>query len=342
MKKLWMLGVGAMLLPLAGCNRRMEWSPVDMWNRSRYKPLEPEPFFANGSSTQAPVPGTVARGQLHTDELMYQGRVRGSGVAPLTVQGDGTTLSSRGSTGGSNSSVGSANGMTSNGMTTNSQGGSNVASSGLTSGDNGLGNAATLATTLPFPVTFSVLKRGEERYNTYCAPCHSRAGDGQGMIVERGFSKPPSFHIQRLRKAPVGHYFDVITHGYGAMYPYASRVETRDRWAIIAYIRLLQARSAKYGTDMPQTEGGPGLPIYKGGRPDELPRDLTTEKTKNSEHNENASLQPTNNVNDSSVKSTVHPNGLEGSTKTGSSVESGTNSQARSTQPSAAAKGGAR
>ena len=263
MKRLWMLGLGAMLLPLSGCNRRMEWSPVDMWNRSRFKPLEAEPFFANGSSTQAPVPGTVARGQLRIDEPLYQGRVRGSGVPPLSVVGDSRELN-----------------------TISRSGGGNGVDRPL--GDNGLGTSPTLATTFPFPVTYSVLKRGEQRFNVYCSPCHSRVGDGHGMIVERGFPSPPSFHIQRLRKAPVGHYFDVITHGYGAMYPYASRVEVRDRWAIIAYIRLLQERSAKYGIEGPQREGGPGLPVFKGGKAELLPGEI---EARGSEHGEHGSSE---------------------------------------------------
>lgn len=97
-----------------------------------------------------------------------------------------------------------------------------------------------LATTFPFTITRALLTRGQERYNIYCSPCHGLAGDGQGMIVQRGFSPPPSLHIQRLRDAPVGYFFDVITNGFGRMYSYAGRVGPEDRWAIIAYIRALQ------------------------------------------------------------------------------------------------------
>lgn len=92
----------------------------------------------------------------------------------------------------------------------------------------------------PRPVTAALLTRGRERYDIYCAPCHSPVGDGDGMIVRRGFPAPPSFHTARLRRAPDGHFFRVITHGYGAMYPYADRVSPDDRWAIVAYIRALQ------------------------------------------------------------------------------------------------------
>jgi hypothetical protein len=97
-----------------------------------------------------------------------------------------------------------------------------------------------LATTLPFPSTRDLLLRGQERYNIFCSPCHSRLGDGAGMIVQRGFKRPPSFHEPRLREAPIGHFFDVITNGYGAMTEYAYRIPVRDRWAIAAYLRALQ------------------------------------------------------------------------------------------------------
>ncbi|HTM87901.1 MAG TPA: cytochrome c [Terriglobales bacterium] len=93
---------------------------------------------------------------------------------------------------------------------------------------------------MPFPATKEVLERGRERYNIYCAPCHSRLGDGNGMIVQRGYRRPPSYHIDRLRNAPLGHFFDVITNGFGAMPDYAEQIPARDRWAIIAYIRALQ------------------------------------------------------------------------------------------------------
>jgi cbb3-type cytochrome c oxidase subunit III len=92
----------------------------------------------------------------------------------------------------------------------------------------------------PFPVTRAVLERGRERYEIFCSPCHDRAGTGRGMVVQRGFKPPPSFHQDRLRNAAPGHFFDVITHGFGAMYAYAARVPPRDRWAITAYIRALQ------------------------------------------------------------------------------------------------------
>ena len=98
-----------------------------------------------------------------------------------------------------------------------------------------------LATTFPFEITADVLERGRERYNIFCTPCHDYTGSGQGMAVRRGFrSPPPSFHSDRLREAPDGHFFDVISNGFGAMNDYSVQVKPRDRWAIVAYIRVLQ------------------------------------------------------------------------------------------------------
>ena len=111
-----------------------------------------------------------------------------------------------------------------------------------------------LADTFPFPVTMEVLERGQERYDIYCAPCHGYAGYGDGMIVQRGFSPPPSFHEDRLRAAPVGYYFDVITNGFGAMYSYRSRIRPDDRWAIIAYVRALQYSQNAPVADLNQEE----------------------------------------------------------------------------------------
>jgi len=95
-------------------------------------------------------------------------------------------------------------------------------------------------TNFPFPITKEIVERGRDRFNIYCAVCHDRLGTGNGMVVQRGFRRPPSYYAERLRKEPVGHYFDVITNGFGAMSGYAPQVKVRDRWAIIAYIRALQ------------------------------------------------------------------------------------------------------
>ena len=108
----------------------------------------------------------------------------------------------------------------------------------------------------PFPVTRAVLDRGQERFNIYCAPCHDRLGNGHGMIAQRGFNHPPpqSYHIDRLRQAPVGYFFDVITNGVGAMPDYAAQIEPRDRWAIVAYVRVLQLSQNATLDDVPPAE----------------------------------------------------------------------------------------
>ncbi|HWP46715.1 MAG TPA: cytochrome c [Candidatus Limnocylindrales bacterium] len=108
--------------------------------------------------------------------------------------------------------------------------------------------------TFPFPVTWTVLERGQERYNIFCSPCHDRTGSGNGMIVRRGYTPPPSFHQDRLREAPVGYFFDVITNGFGAMPDYATQIPPRDRWAIIAYIRALQLSQHARLEDIPAEE----------------------------------------------------------------------------------------
>ena len=162
---------------------------LDMHIQPKYKGLEPSSFFNDGRSERPVVPGTVARGQLRTDELFYTGKI--------------------------------------NGQITN---------------------------VFPFPITKKDLERGQQRFNVYCSPCHDYAGTGDGMIVQRGFPPPPSYHIERLMKAPVGHFFDVMTNGYGTMYSYAARVSPRDRWCIAAYIRALQLSQDATAKDVPPKE----------------------------------------------------------------------------------------
>ncbi len=114
---------------------------------------------------------------------------------------------------------------------------------------------------MPFPVTREVLERGQERFNIYCAPCHSRVGDGNGFVPSRGFSrKPPSFHIVRLQKAPIGYIFDVITNGFGIMPDYASQIPAQDRWNIIAYVRALQLSQNATQSDVPAGQKIPSEP----------------------------------------------------------------------------------
>jgi hypothetical protein len=118
---------------------------------------------------------------------------------------------------------------------------------------------------MPFPVTEDVLARGRERFNIYCSPCHSRLGDGNGMIVQRGFRTPPSYHTERLRKAPLGYFFDVMTNGFGAMPEYASQIPPRDRWTIVAYIRALQLSQEAAMSDVPPGQKVPSEPpVFRG------------------------------------------------------------------------------
>jgi mono/diheme cytochrome c family protein len=104
----------------------------------------------------------------------------------------------------------------------------------------------------PIPITAATLARGRERFNIYCTPCHDYTGSGNGMIVRRGYRRPPSYHIDRLRTAPNGHFYDVISNGFGAMPDYAAQIAPADRWAIVAYVRALQfSQNAKIG-DVPE------------------------------------------------------------------------------------------
>ena len=103
----------------------------------------------------------------------------------------------------------------------------------------------------PPPVDAQFVARGQERYGIFCSPCHGMSGSGDGMVVRRGFPAPPSYHSAKLRAAPAQHFFDVITRGYGVMYSYASRIEPRDRWAIVAYIRALQESQNAKLADVP-------------------------------------------------------------------------------------------
>ena len=120
----------------------------------------------------------------------------------------------------------------------------------------GIGTDGKWVSKIPMPVSLNLLRRGQDRFKIYCTPCHGQLGNGEGMIAHRGFQlrRPVgNYHTERLRNLPVGHFYDVITNGYGAMYSYASRVEPQDRWAIVAYIRALQlSQNAKPGDVDPE------------------------------------------------------------------------------------------
>jgi mono/diheme cytochrome c family protein len=112
------------------------------------------------------------------------------------------------------------------------------------------------AETFPTPVTAQMLARGRDRFNVFCAPCHGKTGEGNGMIVQRGFRQPPSYHEERLRNAPVGYFFDVMTHGFGAMQDYAAQLPVSDRWAVAAYMRALQLSQRATVDDVPAARRG--------------------------------------------------------------------------------------
>ena len=111
-----------------------------------------------------------------------------------------------------------------------------------------------LADSFPMPITEELMRRGQDRYQVFCSPCHGGSGQGNGMIVQRGFRAPPSYHEERMRTAPVGYFFDVMTHGFGAMQDYASQISVPDRWYIAAYIRALQLSQNASIDDVPQGE----------------------------------------------------------------------------------------
>ena len=176
-----------------------------MQDQPKAKPFRSSSFFKDGLSSRRPVEGTVARGWLREDKELYTGKKAGA-TAPT---GPAAT----------------------------------------TPAPNPSAPQVTAAypddvDKFPFPITQKILDRGQERFDIFCSVCHGLTGNADGMIVRRGFRKPPSYHEQRLREAPVGHFFDVATNGWGAMPSYASQVPVEDRWAIIAYIRALQLSQA--------------------------------------------------------------------------------------------------
>ena len=127
------------------------------------------------------------------------------------------------------------------------------------------------ATVFPFAITRADLDRGQERFNIYCSPCHGRTGEGNGMVVQRGYRQAANYHIDRLRKAPLGYFFDVITNGFGAMPDYRAQIPVDDRWRIIAYVRTLQLSYAATTTDVPAAE----LEQLKSGVPAGSPAPAT-------------------------------------------------------------------
>jgi mono/diheme cytochrome c family protein len=211
---------------------------MDMQDQPRYEVYEASRSFDDGLSSRPLVAGTVPRGYLREDKLLYTGKGGGAQSGQLNTQAGGTTQAVMQTS--TPNLQGGTNGQLPGGGDTNVRGnaGGNV---GQRQGETSGGAAAEQdATMFPFPITSQVLTRGQERFQIYCAMCHGATGYGDGMIVRRGFRRPPSYHTDQLRQAPVGHFFDVITNGWGAMPDYAAQIPVQDRWAIIAYVRALQ------------------------------------------------------------------------------------------------------
>lgn len=177
----------------------------DMQDQPKMKPYRGTTFFADGLSSRQPIEGTVARGQLRSDTEYFTGK---------KAKAPGATATATPAT---------------------------QQTAGAQAPPNAQANSfPDDVDTFPFPVTEEVVIRGHQRYDIFCSVCHGLTGNGDGMIVRRGYRRAASFNDDRLRQAPVGHFFDAMTNGWGAMPSYASQIPVQDRWAIVAYIRALQ------------------------------------------------------------------------------------------------------
>ncbi len=176
----------------------------DMQDQPKMKPYRGTTFFRDGLSARPPVEGTVARGFLRADTAYFTGKKTKTPGAPQSAPTPAGPQPTAGSS---------------------------------TTAQNAFPDDVDV---FPFPIDEETVKRGRQRYDIFCAVCHGQTGYGDGMIVRRGFRRAASFHDDRLRQAPVGHFFDAVTNGWGAMPSYASQIPVQDRWAIISYIRALQ------------------------------------------------------------------------------------------------------
>ncbi|HYY56525.1 MAG TPA: cytochrome c [Pyrinomonadaceae bacterium] len=234
----------------------------DMQDQPRYEAYEATKFFKDGLSSRPLVEGTVPRGYLREDAQLYTGKKSVAGTSSgggATGGGSGAqNQAGRGASGSSAGAGGSASAGTQPG--TSATGSAGAPSAG---GNAGAGGAMFPddVDTFPFPVTAEVLTRGQERYQIFCSMCHGDTGAGDGLVVRRGYKQPPSYYTEDLRNAPVGHFYDVITNGWGSMPRYSQQIPVQDRWAIVAYIRALQL--SRPGTEpdkralvQPLAEGG--------------------------------------------------------------------------------------
>ena len=240
-----------------------------MQDQPRYEVYEGSKFFADGQASRPYVEGTVPRGYLREDTAFYQGR-RGAAGAQAGANVGGAQPVSRTS---SPNAAGGGGGQAAGGDV-NVRGNAGGPVGAAAAGGAQPGAAAArdgLVNEFPFPITEQDLNRGQERYAIYCSLCHGATGFGDGMIVRRGFRQPPSFHDERLRAEPLGHFFDVITNGWGAMAAYSDMIPPDDRWRIIAYLRALQlsrgANAAGAGATgaQPQPSAPGGVSPEAGG-----------------------------------------------------------------------------
>jgi mono/diheme cytochrome c family protein len=192
---------------------------TDMQDQPKMKPYRSSTFFNDGLSSRPLVEGTVPRGFLKADTEYFTGKKAGRATAGTSTLPNGPQPSAQPSVQPSASST---------------------AAPGVPTGAAAYPDDVEV---FPIPVTKEMVNRGKERYQIFCSACHGPTGDGDGMIVRRGFRRAASFNDDRLRQAPVGHFFDAVTNGWGAMPSYAPQIPVQDRWAIIAYIRALQLKN---------------------------------------------------------------------------------------------------
>jgi len=204
------------------------------------KPYRSTTFFADGLSSRRPVEGTVARGFLKTDTEFFTGKKAGRSSA--------SAAGAQAPAGSSPTSVSSA-----------SSEGAAVQGAAAYPDD---------IEVFPLTVTEELVTRGKQRYEIFCSACHGLTGNGDGMIVRRGFRRAASFNDDRLRQAPVGHFFDAITNGWGAMPSYATQIPAEDRWAIIAYVRALQLSQQKTETAATPNAAPKQSPAVPSGSPE--------------------------------------------------------------------------
>jgi mono/diheme cytochrome c family protein len=232
----------AFCLAFGGCRQ-------DMQDQPRYEAYESSTFFKDGLASRRLVEGTIPRGYLRADRQLYTGKMdAGARAGGGGAQANGNANAGQGGgaeAGAQMNANAGAEGGVSGGGSAGAQGGGNMQGGGNASSQGGAAQAAAAgeaddADTFPFAVTEDVVRRGKERYEIFCSMCHGPVGEGDGMIVRRGYRQPPSYHEDRLRQARVGYFFRVMTEGYGAMPPYRSQIPVQDRWAIAAYIRALQ------------------------------------------------------------------------------------------------------